>query len=104
MSHNAEREKLDELAARIRQAEQKSPDDADPTSANMKASRVGYDFVASILGSLLLGWLLDAAFPVIAPWGLVAMVPVGFAVGMMNMWRNMSKTPPDDDHKDQQGK
>ncbi len=84
-----EGQKLDDLTARIRAAQKRSEpekpseDDIRP----LRASRLGTDFVAALLGCMGIGWLIGKFFPSLHPWALAAMVPVGFAVGALNLWR-----------------
>lgn len=90
MAGDPEHEKLDDLSARIRKAEGKSTIRvADQVVAPMKFSRIGFDFVGSVLGCTLLGWLADTYMGT-KPWGVMVMVLVGFCVGVMNMWRALA--------------
>jgi ATP synthase protein I len=56
----------------------------------MKASGVGFEFLGSILGSTFIGWLIDRYLGT-GPWGLVIMIFVGFAVGMVMVWKAMDE-------------
>ncbi|MER2519122.1 MAG: AtpZ/AtpI family protein [Bdellovibrionales bacterium] len=89
MGADSEHHGLDDLEARIRAAESRNEPEK-PTEESvrpLRASRLGTDFVAALLGCMGIGWLIGEAFPSLHPWALVAMVPVGFAVGALNIWR-----------------
>ncbi len=87
-----ERSKLDEMSARIRQAEAKPVQEGPikDNSAAMKASRVGFEFVAVMLACVGVGWLADWKLG-IGPWGTLTMLFVGFAAAIANVWRAMKK-------------
>lgn len=97
MGNEQEREELNDLSARIRAAG-KNPDDTyeklesevtgdAPEAA--RASRVGYEFVGTILGCMFIGWLIDR-WAETSPWGILAMLVIGFGVGMFNVWRALN--------------
>jgi F0F1-type ATP synthase assembly protein I len=91
MDNNPEREKLDAMATRIRQAEAKPKVEAQSGNAvPMKVSRIGFDFMGTVIACTLLGWLADKAFG-IKPWGVLAMTLMGFAVGTTNLWRALGR-------------
>ncbi len=77
-------EKRLDLSERIRAAQAK-PEVTTPPDTQRN---VGYDFVGAVIGSMILGWLIDRAFGT-SPWGLVGAVIMGFAVGLMNVWRSI---------------
>ncbi len=81
-------EKLDALSARIRQAEGKPADGSMPEPKAMPVSGAGFEFLGSILGGTLLGWLIDHYLGT-GPWGLVIMIFAGFAAGMVRVWKAM---------------
>jgi F0F1-type ATP synthase assembly protein I len=87
MNDDLERAKLDEMTARIRQAEKPDGNGSQGKSDRAQASRVGFDFIGSVFGGLLIGWLLDKYFPVLAPWGLIGMLFAGFGSGVWQVWR-----------------
>jgi len=89
MAGDPEREKLIDLAARIRQAETASkPVQETPEQGTeaIKASRIGFDFVATVAVCAVLGWLADRWFGT-RPWGLLVMLLIGFIAGIANVWR-----------------
>ncbi len=89
MTGDPEQEKLEEMAARIRQAEAASkPAQETPEKATeaVKASRIGFDFVATIVVCAVLGWGADRGFGT-QPWGLLVMLLIGFIAGIANVWR-----------------
>ena len=83
-------EKLDDLSERIRRAEagKEAKSVSQPSGSN---GRVGFDFVGSVVGSGIVGALLDRAFDT-SPWCLLGLVVFGFAAGVMNAWRSMQKS------------
>jgi ATP synthase protein I len=89
MNNDPERAKIDEMAARIRQAEKPFGSAPGKEAAPMKMSRIGFDFMGAVLGGTLLGWLLDKAVPKLAPWGLILLILLGFGAGIMNVWRSL---------------
>ena len=64
-----ERKKLEELAARIHQAEAKPEAGLEPETRSGR--NAGYDFAGTVIGSVILGLLLDRFFGT-APWILLA--------------------------------
>ncbi|MDR3423785.1 MAG: AtpZ/AtpI family protein [Alphaproteobacteria bacterium] len=89
---NPESEKLDALAQRIRQAEAKPKRKAEPGLAR----NAGYDFAGTVVGSVIIGVLLDRFFGT-TPWCLVGMVVMGFVSGIMGVWSRMQKAPDKQD-------
>lgn len=89
MGAESEHQGLDDLAARIKAAQNRSePEKVQEEPAQpLRMGRLGTDFVAALLGCMGIGWLIGKAFPSLHPWALVAMAPVGFAVGALNLWR-----------------
>jgi ATP synthase protein I len=91
MNNDPERAELEAMTARIRQAEGKPADTREEANSQpVKMSRIGFDFMGSVLGGTVLGWLLDKYLPEVAPWGLIAMILLGFGAGIMNVWRALS--------------
>jgi ATP synthase protein I len=78
------------MAARIRQAEAPSRKAAEASAPPLKFSRIGFDFMGTVLACALLGWLADRTFGS-KPWVMLAMLVIGFAVGIMNVWRALSR-------------
>jgi ATP synthase protein I len=94
MANDPDPQPLDDLAARIRQAERsaeapKREADAEAERATVKASRIGFDFAATVLVCAFLGWLADRMLGT-KPWGIIVMLFAGFAVGVMNVWRGLN--------------
>ena len=83
-----ERKKLEELAARIHQAEAKPEAGLEPETRSGR--NAGYDFAGTVIGSVILGLLLDRFFGT-APWILLAMVVLGFAAGVFWVWQATRK-------------
>lgn len=53
-------------------------------------SRIGFNFAASVLGFLALGWVIDRALGS-EPWGLLGMLVVGFSAGVAQVWRALNE-------------
>ena len=93
---------MNELARRIERAGQGTPKAA-PLSANRSVTmgRIGFDFVGAALGGALIGYLIDRVLPQLAPWGLLVMMIVGFAGGMLNVWRGLAVPDADKTNSDE---
>ena len=92
-------DKLDRLTRHIDQAQEKHLGDTSPAAQKRQEPSLrdaGFDFAGSILGSVLIGLLIDHSFHT-APWGLVTMMALGFCSGMVGAWRFMQKKPEDND-------
>ena len=81
-----ESEKLASLSERIRQVEA----DGKAKPASGSAGRMGFDFVGSVLGAVVLGAICDHVFGT-SPWCLLGFVAVGFVGGMLTVWRSLQK-------------
>ncbi len=90
-------EKLEELAARIRQAETKAglrpeePREEPDGRKTASLGRIGSDFVATVVVCTLLGALADYELET-KPWGLLIMLLAGFVTGVVNVWRALEGT------------
>jgi F0F1-type ATP synthase assembly protein I len=84
MKMGSEKEKLDDLSERIRQAEEGAKPKPKAESGPLRGA--GYDFAGVLLGSVIIGVLLDRFFGT-APWCLVGMVAMGFISGVVGLWR-----------------
>jgi ATP synthase protein I len=51
-----------------------------------KAMRLSTEFVAGIVAGALLGWFADRMLGT-SPWGMIILVMLGFAAGVMNVMR-----------------
>lgn len=91
---SSDKEKLDDLSERIRKAEAGANPELKEESHPIRNR--GYDFVGTLIGSVILGVLLDRAFDT-EPWFLVGMVVLGFIVGIMGVWRSMQGSQSGDD-------
>ena len=94
MTNDPERTKIDELAARIKQAEAPSVLAEAEAEVPLKFSRIGFDFMGTVLACTLLGWLADKGLGT-EPWGLIAMILAGFAAGIWNVWRSLASPKQD---------
>src|SRR4030088_279318 len=63
------------------------------SSALARGMRLSAEFVAGILVGAAIGWLLDRWFGT-APWGMVMLLLLGFAGGILNMIRAAGVVPP----------
>ena len=82
-----------DLAARIARARGNRNVDATETEAQSRemtgmgrAFRLASEFVAAILVGLGLGWGIDYLFKT-SPWGLIILLLLGFAAGVLNVVR-----------------
>jgi len=82
-------EKLDDLSERIRKAETGNKPEKKVESDPVR--NAGYDFAGVLLGSIIIGVLLDRYFGT-APWCTIGMVGMGFVTGVVGMWRATQKT------------
>jgi ATP synthase protein I len=86
---SSEKEKLENLAERIRRAEEGAK--PKPMAGSDPVRNAGYDFAGVVIGSVVLGIFLDR-FLGTGPWFLVGMVVMGFAAGLVGVWRSMQKS------------
>ena len=61
------------------------PSTADP-SAMARGFRLSTELVAGVLVGAALGWLLDRWLG-ISPWGMIVLLLLGFAAGVLNVMR-----------------
>lgn len=93
-SPEEDRKRLDALEARLREARAQAPKprSEDPAASGMShrqtavAYRVLVDMIAGLLVGGVLGYWLDRWLGW-APWGLVALLVLGFIAGANNAWR-----------------
>lgn len=105
MSGQDDQDKLTHLAKRIREAESRANGEPPQgqgaegaSGAEMQGGHIGMDMLATLLASMFLGWVFDKGFGT-EPWGLIAMIPVGFAIMFVNIWRVLAQ-PDKDSEKD----
>lgn len=73
--------------------------DASPEMSGMaRGMRIGTEFIAAILVGAVFGYLIDLGLGT-SPWGLLIMLLVGFAAGILNVTRvvaqmNAASPPP----------
>ncbi len=65
--------------------------DASAASGMSLAYRLGAEFVSAVLVGAGLGYVLDRALG-IAPWGMIVLLLIGFAAGVLNMLRAAGET------------
>lgn len=94
MDNDPENDKLADLESKIQQAKTASSNPKSGLELSFKGNNIGYDFVASILGCTFLGWLIDK-FANTNPWGVIVLLFVGFALGIVRAWRSMSSPRQD---------
>jgi len=90
MTGDPERNRLDDLAARIDKAGAK-PAQPEGTEAGdrfglAKAGRMGFDFVATVMVCGAVGFLVDRQLGT-RPWVMLGLLLAGFVAGLANMWR-----------------
>ena len=95
-----------DLASRIASAKRererednRSARDASPEMSGLaRGMRIGTEFIAAVLVGAGLGYLIDLGLGT-SPWGLLIMLMVGFAAGILNVTRvvaqmNAASPPP----------
>jgi len=79
-------EQLDhERASRIPEQDSGPRPTAD-ASAMARGFRLSSELVAGVIAGAVLGWLLDRWLG-ISPWGMIVLVLLGFAAGVLNVMR-----------------
>ena len=63
------------------------------SSALARGMRLSAEFVAGILVGAAIGWLLDRWLGT-TPWGMILLLLLGFAGGILNMIRAAGMVPP----------
>lgn len=94
MSENDSAGAPEVLDKRLRDARRKfggsqPPDKPDDDNARFnlgKAWRIGVELVAALIVGVGLGWLIDRWLGT-EPWGLLILVVLGFAAGLLNAYR-----------------
>ncbi|MGV8832366.1 MAG: AtpZ/AtpI family protein [Devosia sp.] len=95
-----------DLASRIASAKRdrdiednRASKEASPEMSGMaRGMRIGTEFIAAILVGAVFGYLIDLGLGT-SPWGLLIMLLVGFAAGILNVTRvvaqmNTASPPP----------
>lgn len=57
--------------------------------ALMRASRLGFNFVGTVLACIAIGWFADRDLGT-APWGVLSMTLIGFFGGFWILWRALA--------------
>jgi len=100
--NDQDQSRLDGLAQRIAAAkhDDKRLEAGDTVEAEDQSQgrNIGFDLIATILGSMLIGWLIDRSFGT-GHWGLFIMIPVGFIVAMFQVWRSLNNNSDTPDKK-----
>ncbi len=81
--------KLNALSERIRKAENAEAKPGRKAEPNA-ALGAGFDFAGAIIGSVILGFLLDRLLGT-APWFLLGLIVLGFINGSVGVWRFLQK-------------
>lgn len=81
--------KLNVLSERIRKAENTATKPGRKAEPNT-ALGAGFDFAGAIIGSVILGLILDHLFDT-TPWFLLGMIVLGFISGSIGVWRFLQK-------------
>jgi ATP synthase protein I len=68
------------------------PTAADP-SAIARGFRLSTELVAAVLVGAAIGWLIDWGLG-IKPWGMIVLLLLGFAAGVLNVMRAAGVVPP----------
>ncbi len=95
MDNDPESEKIAAMAARIKEAGAKPvAEEVRGEAKPLKMSSVGFDFLGAVLVCAFLGWLADRTLGT-KPWGIIAMLLIGFAVGITNVWKALGNQKPE---------
>jgi len=96
--HDAADPRLTQLDKRLEQARRDEAvrqgtvhDDAD--AGYSLGNRVLAALIGSLVGSALIGWLIQRWFPVTSPWALIVMLFLGIAVAFRQIIRIGSERP-----------
>lgn len=89
---------LDNLSARIKNAESRTAagqsdghiDGAGAEAPQSKGGNPAFDMLATVLGSMAFGWVVDRVLGT-SPWIMIGMIPCGFGIVMINIWRALAK-------------
>jgi len=84
-------QRLDESRA-AREANDRSPIEP-PRQGYGLAMRLGGDFVAGVVVGAALGWGIDRLFGT-SPWGLIVLLLLGFAAGILSVLRSAGLVKP----------
>ena len=103
---NSAKEVTRDLASRIASAKRERAVEANRASASgppemsgmARGMRIGTEFIAAILVGAGIGYFIDLGLGT-SPWGLLIMLMVGFAAGILNVTRvvaqmNAASPPP----------
>jgi len=86
--------RLDELGRKLEDKRPPEPkDDGKSRAGAALAMRLASDFVAGILLGAALGWGFDRLFGT-SPWGLVVLLLLGFAAGVLSVLRSAGLVTP----------
>lgn len=87
--------RLDALEGKLkeRRPEPSKTGDEPPKGGHALAFRVSSDFIAAIFVGGVLGWGIDH-FAGTTPWGLVILLLLGFAAGVLNVMRTLGMVAP----------
>lgn len=97
MAEDPDKDELEVLSAKIRQAKEssdakpKKQEDEKASGGVSKLAQIGTNFVATVIACMVFGWLVDDALGT-SPWSLLIMAFVGFVTGFWNMWRTLGGT------------
>jgi F0F1-type ATP synthase assembly protein I len=83
---SSDKDKLEELSQRIRNAEAKREPKLTPFLRNSP----GYDFAGTLFGSIVLGLFLDHVFDT-GTWCVIGSVGFGFVVGVYGLWKSANR-------------
>ncbi|MGH6788344.1 MAG: AtpZ/AtpI family protein [Pseudolabrys sp.] len=83
--------RLHRLGERLAQANRPSENEQGPrpvadASAFARGFRLSTELVAGVVVGAIIGWLLDRWLG-ISPWGLIVLLLLGFAAGVLNVMR-----------------
>ncbi len=85
-------QKLDEIAPNRKTETGSAPRTVADMSAFARGMRLSAELVGGVVVGFILGWLFDRLLGT-SPWGLIVLVLLGFAAGVLNVMRSAGVIP-----------
>jgi ATP synthase protein I len=86
-------ERLDQAGSRRNAESGAASRSSVDTSAFARGMRLSAELVAGVVMGFVLGWLLDRWLGT-APWGMIVLLLLGFAAGVLNVMRSAGVVQP----------
>lgn len=94
-AHDPRLQRLEERLEEAREREAVRTGQAEPAAERgySQGNRVIAALIGSLVGSALIGWLLQSWFPALKPWALIVMLFLGIAVAFRQIIRISTERP-----------